>query len=117
MYYPCSENKGADLRLCFRIMQKAGFLMLRLINLLLVNISVIIRLIKQNGILLLVKKKLTLYILYCIMIDAIFLHFSTEVFKCCECCKYMPKNEERRRKYNYMYIKRVKKRKEKKEKE
>ena len=35
MYYPCSENKGADqlrgyreadLRLCFRICKKAGFL-------------------------------------------------------------------------------------------
>ena len=39
-YYPYSENKGADqlcsycaadLRLCFRIMQKAGFLITRLI--------------------------------------------------------------------------------------
>ena len=39
MYYPCSENKGADqlrgnheadLRLCFSQMQKVGFLMTRL---------------------------------------------------------------------------------------
>ena len=41
MYYPCSENKGADqlcgymyheadLRLCFRICKKSGFLMTRL---------------------------------------------------------------------------------------
>ena len=38
-YYPCSENKGADqlrgyreadLRLCFRICKKKGFLMTRL---------------------------------------------------------------------------------------
>ena len=41
LYYPCSENKGADqlrgyreadLRLCFRICKKAGFLTTRLIN-------------------------------------------------------------------------------------
>ena len=41
MYYPCSENKGADqlrgyrgagLRLCFRIMQIVGFLLRRLIS-------------------------------------------------------------------------------------
>ena len=40
MYYPCSENKGADqlrgyreadLRLCFRIYKKSGFLMTWLI--------------------------------------------------------------------------------------
>ena len=40
LYYPCSENKGtdqlrgyreADLRLCFRICKKAGFLTTRLI--------------------------------------------------------------------------------------
>ena len=40
LYYPCSENKGADqlcgyrtadLRLCFSHMQKAGFLITRLI--------------------------------------------------------------------------------------
>ena len=39
LYYPCSENKGADqlrgyreaeLRLCFRICKKTGFLMTRL---------------------------------------------------------------------------------------
>ena len=39
LYYPCSENKGADqlrgyreadLRLCFRIMRIVGFLMSRL---------------------------------------------------------------------------------------
>ena len=33
LYYPCSENKGAieaDLRLCFRIMQKGGNLTTRL---------------------------------------------------------------------------------------
>ena len=41
LYYPCSENKGAeqlrgyresDLRLCFRICEKAGFLITRLIS-------------------------------------------------------------------------------------
>ena len=41
LYYPCSENKGADqlrgyreadLRLCFRIYKKNGFLMMRLIS-------------------------------------------------------------------------------------
>ena len=41
LYYPCSENKGADqlrgyreadLRLCFRICKKAGFLSTRLIS-------------------------------------------------------------------------------------
>ena len=35
LYYPCSENKGADqlrdLRLCFRICKKVGFLTTRLI--------------------------------------------------------------------------------------
>ena len=25
LYYPCSENKGADLRLCFRICKKPVF--------------------------------------------------------------------------------------------
>ena len=25
LYYPCSENKGADLRLCFRICKKLVF--------------------------------------------------------------------------------------------
>ena len=36
LYYPCSENKGtnceADLRLCFRVGKKSGFLMVRLIS-------------------------------------------------------------------------------------
>ena len=48
MYYPYSKNKGADqlrgnrepdLRLCFRICKKAGFLMARLISTVLERIS------------------------------------------------------------------------------